>query len=278
MYYGYDICPKCKDRLMERCQENEKFERYSGEKCDKCGSKLRLALIGEKRVDETIYEITVSPWHINNKNKCVQAIMELYNCEYSVAEKKMETKETVLFKGDILHVYLTMEWLCELYGIDDFDVSPEFPFLRIAYIDCPDCGGDTCYKIAESEKEGYMLTGYFCENCNSWVANNYTPKINLDETKYKVTFSLQEIDREEDEKIKEQVEEVKELISRCSERKIRQNEIMIRACADEIHMILQDLEALHVDYNIEPRYPYPVIPVSEEDLKEILQLNGIEIN
>jgi hypothetical protein len=43
MYYGYDICPKCKNELIIRrgCKKHiDDFSKCGGDICRKCGNKL----------------------------------------------------------------------------------------------------------------------------------------------------------------------------------------------------------------------------------------------
>ena len=44
MYYGYDICPRCKDGFIERVETKKRREYFEnrGGNCKKCGSKLNF--------------------------------------------------------------------------------------------------------------------------------------------------------------------------------------------------------------------------------------------
>lgn len=275
--YGYDICPKCKNKLIKRIQENvECFVRY-GEKCEICGERLRLAFTGEKEIDDTIYII-------KSKNALDEDIfkriaMQVYACEEKEMIKILENKNSILLEGDALHTYLNMELLDNL-GIT-YDVEPKFLFARQVYVFCPDCGGETTYKIEETDTKGnetdcYVKVGFFCKNCNKWVAMTSRRKIDIDETKYKLEICLENLDSESTLCISKMVDVLLDT-------SFSQNKVIIYDKACNIHKILEELKKLSIDYNIEPQYPYKIAvhrqKWTEEDLKILMGMNaGLKIN
>lgn len=273
MLYGYDICPKCKDKLIKRIQKDGNyFERY-GEECIKCGNRLRLALTGEKEIDDTIYKITLNSQVILDKDRCIQAIMQVCGCEERTARDILKRENGLLFEGDVLHTYLSMQ-LLDMTGTA-YNVYPKFPFIRQAYVVCPNCGSETSYKIEETDvrendTDCYMQSGFFCEKCNQWVAMTYRRKIDVDETKYKLEFCLENTHNEKEAAIKKMVDEL-------PDKRIISNKIIVCDNACNIHQILQALKTLCIDYDINPPYPHRIAAHkkewTEEDLKILMEMN-----
>ncbi len=271
MMYGYDICPKCKNELIKRIQENvECFVRY-GEKCKICGERLRLALTGEKEIDGTIY--TIKSQVISDEDIYKRIITQVYDCEKIKATRVLEDAGRLLLEGDVLHTYLNMELLDDI-GIT-YDVEPNFPFTRQIYIFCPDCGSETFYKkaetdIKENETDCYIQVGFFCEKCSKWIAMTYRSKMEIDETKYKLKICLKNVDCEKEICIKKMVDEL-------VDKRLFSNSIIIFDNACNIHKILEELKKLSIDYNIEPPYPYKVVTHrqewTEEELKMLMEMN-----
>lgn len=176
MYYVYDICPKCMDKLIERkhLKNNELNFKIHGGTCENCGGFLRLILTGEKKLDDIKYKISFECGDSPSKKE-VEAIMKIYNCSMAVALEKLNDDNKVLFEGDLLHTYLNMKLLNDNQIV--YNVEPKFPFERRIYFDCLDCGSETIDKIVEADdSKEYMKKGAFCENCGKWVTHCYVSK------------------------------------------------------------------------------------------------------
>lgn len=187
MYYAYDICPKCLNNLFKRKQIKDKneFEKCSGDICPKCGEKLVLACVGDKEDDTTIYKITLSGININNNvEKCIEAIMKISNCDVKSAKEKLNSKNSFLCEGDFTKTYFSMEMLDDV-GIV-YTVTPQFPFSRYIYAKmfyCPECGSEMIEKEEDaSDLKNHIMRGWFCNNCNDWIAYCYVNKLNMDDT------------------------------------------------------------------------------------------------
>ena len=165
MPYIYDICPCCKDELIERDQPLEGG--YSDKFCPKCGRKLGMAMAGTQKIDHTRYKIILERAYIteygNRRNRFIEILMKLGNISYDEALEKYNTKDSVIFEGDIREVYINMDLIDGFADQMDYRVVPEFPLVRFDpfLMICPTCGDDLIYK----EKE----RGYFGEKCNKWI-------------------------------------------------------------------------------------------------------------
>lgn len=85
-------------------------------------------LIGEKEIDDIIYKITLNLQVILDKDKCIQAIMQVCGCEEGIARDILKKENSLLFEGDVLHAYLSMQIL-DGSGVA-YNVYPKFPFAR----------------------------------------------------------------------------------------------------------------------------------------------------
>ena len=164
MPYFYDICPWCMDELTERDQHAEGG--YSDKFCPKCGGKLETALIGAQKIDDTRYKIILEEAYISDymdrKNRFIELLMKWGNISFDEALEKYNTKDSVIFEGDVREVYINMHLIDGFTDQIRYRVVPEFPFvisLTPFICICPDCGSDTV------EKKG----GIFCEKCNKWI-------------------------------------------------------------------------------------------------------------
>ena len=270
MYYGYDICPRCKDGFIERVETKKRREYFenSGGNCKKCGSKLKLACTGERKRDETIYKIHFCSTVIEDKEKCKQCIMEISNCSADIAEKKLSVENSLLFEGGLFQTYLCME-LLDKSGII-YNVNPEFPLERRVYFECENCGCEANYVKEETiDVEGYIKQGWFCEHCNEWVAFNYISKIAADDVDYRLKIFLENVDSKMENDIKEMIEEL-------MDKKTENNNIIVCDKAENIHSILEILVEAGIKYDIVPFYPHEIVKHSKIDenfLNEILEWN-----
>lgn len=168
----YEICPHCMNELIERKQpiEDEKIN-Y----CSKCGKKLVLACYGKHKIDNTIYKIILNDTSLSDymKNKFLSVLMKIGGCNLKQALEKYETKNSVVFEGNINDTYVGMGLLDGYTSGIHYTVVPEFPFERFLnpFISiCPVCGGDTIYKTEDIDyPPNFIKDGVFCENCNDWL-------------------------------------------------------------------------------------------------------------
>ncbi len=282
MYYNYYMCRKCKNKLIEKIQMEGSDTQYfeAEEKCEKCGGKLNLVLTGENRLDDTRYKLYCGTPVIAEKDKCVRGIMDVCNCSIEEARQKLSigynylsekevSSETLMSEGNLFQTYLNMEILDQA-GMTYY-VKPEFLFKRRQYIDCPGCGSETVYKMERTQKAedaaDYMKHGWFCETCGEWVSFCYFSKMDLDDTDYKLEFSLQKFRT----KAKQNA---KVMFERFLDKKVLQDKAIIYDKARNIHPLLQELKEMDINYEIVPSYPYKVVNYSDEELLNmVLKLN-----
>ena len=272
MYFGYDVCPKCMNTLIERAQSMENandFEKYSGKSCLVCGSKLVLACVGDKRIDNTLYKIILSEISVSDKKDYVEILKEL---DIDISLDKLHNRETVIFEGTAVDIYIKMEML-DSAGMK-YTVVPEFPFARMIYNQvclCSKCGGETVQKI-ENHKE-YINKGFYCEYCKDWVFYHSFSRLQLDDTNYQLVFSLKEINRKPECGAKN---ELLYDLDNLTDKVKRENKIYISGKADKIYSILQMLIAMDVTYEITPPFIHKIGKYREFDdklIEEILELN-----
>lgn len=94
-------------------------------------------------------------------------------------------------------------------------------------------------------------------------------KLNLDETIYKLDFSLGGISKKDREKLLE-------IIDDMPDKKILEDEIVVYNKAWPIRGILQRLKAFGVGYKVDPPYPYEIgefREMTEDFLNEILEFS-----
>lgn len=276
MYYGYDICPKCKDELIERKQpmrQQEEFKKCGEGTCSKCGRNLVLACVGKQEKTNAVYKINLKRKHDWEKveGKYIEVLMKVGNCSEDVAKKKLNTSDEIIFEGDFLNTYLGMELL------DDaeigYSVIPEFPFIRYLHHDismCPNCGDETIEKTEELD-DLYIKQGMFCEKCNEWVVYCCISKLSKDETTYTLSFLLEESESKDRERILK-------LLNDVANKKILHNSISVSERADKMYDIISILESCNINYKIIPKFPYEIEKneeVSEDFLKNILKNQSI---
>lgn len=278
MYYGYDICPKCKNKLIERreAQENKtEFAKYSGNDCFVCGEKMVLACVGEKKIDNTIYKITLEEVFNckENEENYIKTIMKIGNFDVATARNKLNAQGSIIFEGDFFNTYKNMELLDDI-GSFVYNVTPPFSFTRFVYhVVCPVCGGKTIEKTEEMQDlKNYVKKGIFCESCNDWVLQCSINKMNIDDTIYNIMISFRGIECKEKE-------EVLNIVEDLQNKKVSKDEIIVCDKANIIYEILQKLEAININYKIAPPFPYEICKFSEEDekfLNDILKFNQVD--
>lgn len=114
--------------------------------------------------------------------------------------------------------------------------------------------------------------GVFCEKCNQWVAMTYRRKIDVDDTKYKLEFCLENSDNEK-------VEAIKKMVDELPDKRIISNRVIVCDNACNIHQILEAMKASCIDYDINPPYPHRIVmhkkEWTEEDLKMLKEMNAL---
>lgn len=200
MYFGYDICPKCKNMLIERDESNENinaFKEYSGRRCLICGSRLVLACVGDEKIDETTYKIIINNEAILDKEELVDILKKL---NISIPTVIHSDKKSIIFEGTADDVYIKINIL------DDtkikYTVEPKFPFTKFIFNKvclCSKCGSETVQKIQEEKhSKAQIIKGFYCENCNEWIIYNSFSKLQLDDKIYQLVFSLIDINNKPD--------------------------------------------------------------------------------
>lgn len=272
MYFGYDVCPKCMNTLIEREQSMEDendFEEYSGKYCLVCGSKLVLACVGDKRIDNTLYKIILSEIPVSDKKDYIEILKKL---DIDISLEELKNREIVIFEGSAVDIYIKMEIL-DSAGIK-YTVAPKFPFARKIYNQvclCSKCGGETVQKIEDHKK--YIIKGFYCENCKDWILYNSFSKLQLDDTVYKLVFSRKEIDNQIDFGAKS---ELLYDLDNLSDMKEQGDKVFILGKAEEVYDILQILKAMNVSYEIDPPFIHEIDKYREFDdklIEEILESN-----
>lgn len=171
MLYTLNICPKCKDKFVK--QDVVREEDYRSVYCSYCGREMIPVLAGEERLDDiekTIYKIVLNEVIIDEmQDKCVKVIMQIGNYGEEEALEKVNTKNSVIFEGDLLHTYLSLWLLSESCYYFHYTVSPPLPYQILFAQLCPDCGEVVTYK-KEEVGEGKVREGFFCEKCNEWIS------------------------------------------------------------------------------------------------------------
>lgn len=270
MYFGYEVCPKCMNTLIEREQSKENdFEEYSGKCCLVCGSRLVLACVGDKRIDDTLYRIILSEISVSDKKNYEEILKKL---DIDISLEEFNNREMVIFEGTAVDIYIKME-LMDSAGIK-YIVVPKFPFARMIYNKvclCSKCGGETVQKI-ENHNE-YINKGFYCENCKDWELYNSFSRLQLDDTNYQLVFSLKEINSKPECGAKN---ELLYDLDNLTDKVERKNKIYISGNAEKIYSILQMLKAMDVSYEIAPPFIHKIDKYREFDdklIEEILESN-----
>ena len=163
------MCPKCKNEFIA-VENLEALEVRDERQCPICHNHYVLALLGEQKIDNTIYTINFDNRDFySTKEKLRKRLnAELFNVEEIMPESEHKIMTSIIYRGDVLHAFWFMNALTG--GAICYTITPEFPFERCIYPDialCPTCGTPTVEKT-ESES-----TGFYCEKCNEWVLRGY---------------------------------------------------------------------------------------------------------
>lgn len=98
MKFFYELCPKCKDKLVEQIVGD--FQEYTASSCPNCGGEMEFVLLGKKRATDTTYKIILN--EINDmgiwKERCIKIIMEISNLDEDEVLKKMNTRNSEIFR------------------------------------------------------------------------------------------------------------------------------------------------------------------------------------
>lgn len=250
----------------------EAFEKYSGKNCLKCGSKLVLAYVSDKKADDTVYKIILEgiTKHEQNENQCIETIMKIGGFDRNEALEKIDTENSIIFEGNLSDTYINMSLLDDI-GIVRYTVSPSIPYSRVICYDiCPECGCETIEKMEEIDGlKNYVKQGMFCEHCNDWVIFCSVNKMNMDDTIYTLVFSVDKINGKENE-------ELLTIIENLHDKDVVDDKIVICDKANTIYNILQRIEAIHINYEVDPPFPYEICEFREMDedfLNEILEFS-----
>lgn len=236
----------------------KEFEKFSGDICPKCGNKLVLSCAGDNKDRNNIYKIVLKNVYDSQKKdeNCIQAIMRICGCNAEDAKEKLNGNNEALCTGDFEKTFFSMEILDDVEL--DYIVSPQFSYSRYVYSKmffCPECGNETVEKMEEAiDSKGYIKQGWFCNHCNEWTAYTYVSKLDMDDTIYHLSFSLEK-------KAKCEKEKIYRLIENISEKK--EEKVVINEKASAIYEILRRLESLKISYDIEPKFPHEILEYKE---------------
>lgn len=266
MYYGYDFCKKCNDKLIERSQTKEhsiEFDR-SGDKCPICGEEMILACVSKEKLDST-YQIVLLQ---SDYEKCLKnTIVNEYIQHKSGMIQKEGDSPFIPLEGDASNTYKLMEFLDENHI--SYSVGSGFPIERILYYEnCSTCGELLVSKEVDLEEpEGYVHTGKYCERCKRWEFFTCVSKVSLDKAVYKLILDKDCVwDRE-------LLKVMQELIGK-EEIESKKDTILMEDRAENIRSCGERLKAANIPFHIEPEFPHEILPyeeITEEFLMEILK-------
>ena len=250
MRYILELCPVCLDKLVERNIDD--FQEYHESCCPNCGGTMQAVLFGKKRAEDAIYKITLNKVRDVSKHRerCFDIIRRVSGLDADTVMERIGINDCVIFEGDLLHTYLTLEQLDQIEFMINYTVVPDFSYARELTIMCPDCGEKAKYRVKYGEGED-ATGGFFCENCGEWVMYTGFGKADVDETEYYIESSIEEVE----DKVKESVLYD---IGLLWEKKIEGNSIKFRGQSIEIKDILGMLEAYNIPYKVTPPYPYEI--------------------
>lgn len=274
MRYVFYLCPGCQNKLIE--QDVIREEDHKVIYCPNCGRELETVFSGREKVGDTTYKIILNAVHIvhNRKDKCLKTIMQVGNLSQREALEKLNTKDDVLFEGDLLHTYLSLRQLDKIDYMIDYTVIPEFPYARTFTQICPECEEETVYK-EEEVNEDEVQTGFFCENCNDWIWYDVHYKYELDKTVYRLKVSLKGVgDREK--------KEILRMAQASCDKEITEDQIVVNDLAKNINDILGLLKAYDTAYEIQPLYPYRIKTfkkkLTDKDIAKLIAANpGLKV-
>ena len=266
MWYIFALCPKCRDKLVEKVVE--KLSKIEESYCPNCGSKMDEVLYGDRREENTVYKITLN--HIQDiKDKYLNVIMQMGNFSEEEALEKINGKDSISFEGNLLKTFLNLELMDEMWDISDYTINPPFPYERFCIVRC-DCGERAVYKAEKINDEEFMV-GFFCEKCRDYVWYNICDKIECDQTGYQLKIPLKAGMDEGQQEIMRKVNQM-----HLDDKEVHEDEIIIRDVAKNIEVFLEIANAYHIAYEIEPPYFHKIPSLKKKHTEEDTEHTGEE--
>lgn len=289
--YVYEICPYCMDQLYERKQPIDDDVTNC---CPKCGSRMECACLGEHKIDDTIYKIILNSVAIPNsgdkKNKFIEILMRIGKFNLEEAQRIYRTENTIIFEGNVSETYVNINLLEDFAPDIHYTVIPPFalesllnPFLSI----CPICGNRTVTRTEDINNcSENIKSGIYCETCQDWIMFDICSKAEVDDTKYYVEVSLEEMDSEVINKIMHIYDGLCNTFDSSGNKRLEEKRIIVRDRAQNIEELLSALEDYNIPYEINPPYPHK-IPESnpiyknkwtEEEVRDLIKANpGLKV-
>ena len=258
MWYVFDLCPKCRDRLVEKAVDN--LSRSEGGCCPNCGSKMDEVFYGDKKEENAVYKITLNRAQ-EIKEKYLYIIMQMGNFSEEEALEKIGERDSISFEGDLLKTYLNLELADKMWDIHDYAVTPPFPYKRFYIARC-DCGERAVYKAEKINDEEFMA-GFFCERCRDYVWYDICNEIERDLTEYQLKIPLKEGMNEGQREIMRKVNQLN-----LDDKEVLEDEIIIRDEAKNIEIFLEIAEAYNISYEIDPPYFHKIRALKRERMEE----------
>ena len=265
MWYVFDLCPKCRDRLVEKVVD--KLSKSEGGYCPNCGSKMDKVFCGDKKEENAIYKITLNQAQ-EIKEKYLDVIMQMGNFSEEEALEKIGERDSISFEGDLLKTYLNMELADKMWDID-YTVIPPFPYKRFYIARC-DCGERAVYKAEKINDEEFMA-GFFCEKCRDYIWYDVCDEIERDLTGYQLKIPLKAGMDEGQQEIMGKVNQL-----HLDDKEVHEDEIIIRDVAKNIEVFLEIANAYHIAYEIEPPYFHKIPSLKKKHTEEDTEHTGEE--
>ena len=266
MWYVFDLCPKCRDRLVEKVVDN--LSKSEGGCCPNCGSKMDEVFCGDKKEENAVYKITLNRAQ-EIKEKYLDVIMQMGNFSEEEALEKIGERDSISFEGDLLKTYLNLELADKMWDIYDYTVTPPFPYKRFYIARC-DCGERAVYRAEKINDEEFMA-GFFCEKCRDYVLYRICSEIEDDLTWYQLKIPLK---AGMDEGQREIMGKVNQL--HLDDKEVLEDEIIIRDVAKNIEVFLEIANAYHIAYEINPPYFHKIPSLKKEHTEEDADQTGEE--
>lgn len=289
MYYVFDVCPKCMDKLYERkpMDDEEEWMPISESCCPNCGHRLIEACAGEKKPDSMVYNTTYKIFRTyfspdgdetNKKRlteKAINIVMKWGHCSRDAALGKLSTANSLICEGNLCETYVCIHELQDAFI--GYKTEPEFPyyFFPRYFFFCPTCEGIPVEKTEDLEDSlSEVRTGIFCEKCNKWVKTYITSRKDIDNTVYHLRVCLKGIESNVKMELLEKLEIYEDWEIK---KEVTEERIAVDGLAPNISDILTDLKSNDISYEIAPPYPYE-IPVykklwTEEDVERLKAMN-----
>lgn len=258
MEYAYVICPKCWEKLI-KVENIENLHSYEQKRCSKCQTRLGLALVGEKVIDNSIYKIIINYKTALDEKREASMRKAIQNVKLD-ADAIMEAiylgeQGDTIFEGDIIHTYLLKKVFTGYELWIGFDIIPEFPY-KIYEPDlfiCPECGTEVVgRKEPFDDIKGWFLDGLFCKHCNKWILG---PIAKRDTTEYKLSFYFPKLKKMEDCSLKRGI---MNRLDKIPDKRIQGDQMIVLANSEEILEIVPYLRSMNSAYEIEPSFPHRI--------------------